>query len=254
MIPESQLSTRPETQLSEPSVANMLQTALAQGVTKDNADALGKMMELYERMEARGAEKAFSAAFVALQSDLPVIVAKTEIKNRGKYEKFEDVMTVVGPLLKRHGFCVSFSNAYDETRIIETCKLSHIGGHSQANNFAVRVSKNADSETQADCKAATTAKRNALLNALNIVIRQDCLTAEHDPTMGDDKAVTKEQAEEIRALVKAGRFDEKDTLAWLDSESFEAIAANRYDDAVGYLKPKKERKLDERNPDGTFKF
>ncbi len=238
-----------------PSVAVMLQSALAQGVTKDNADALGKMMELYERMEAKQAEKDFNASFVVMQQNTPVIVATSVIPNRGKYERFEDVMKVVGPLLQKNGFAVSFSQSADDKRITVTCHLRHIGGHSQDTSFSVRYGGKADSDTQADCKASTTAKRNSLLQALNIVIRQDCLTEEHDPTMESDERVTKAQADELRELVKVGRFNEADTLAWLEADKYENIPASRYDEAKEYLsKSKGPRKLDERNPDGTFKF
>ena len=77
----------------------------------------------------------------------------------------------------RNGFSVDFTMDYKDGRIIETCHLRHTGGHSKSNSFGVRVGK-ADTDTQADCKAATTAKRNALLNCLNIVIRQDALQDE----------------------------------------------------------------------------
>lgn len=236
-----------------PSVAIMLQSALAQGVTKDNADALGKMMELYERMEAKQAEKDFNSAFVVLQQNTPVIVAQTVITNRGKYERFEDVMQVVGPLLQKNGFAVSFSQSADDKRITVTCHLRHISGHSEDTSFSVRYGGKADSDTQADCKASTTAKRNSLLQALNIVIRQDCLTDEHDPTMESDEKVTKTQAEEIQELVKAGRFNAKETLEWLEAKDYVDIPSARYEEAKKYLSSP-PRKLDERNPDGTFKF
>ncbi len=233
----------------------MLQSALAQGVTKDNADALGKMMELYERMEAKQAEKDFNASFVILQKSMPVIVAKTIIPKRGKYEKFEDVMHVVGPRLQENGFAVSFSQRAEEKRITVTCRLCHIGGHHRDTDFSVRYGNNADNDTQSDCKASTTAKRSSLLQALNIVIRQDCMTAEYDPTMESDERLTKAQADELRELVKVGRFNEADTLAWLEADKYENIPASRYDEAKEYLaKSKGPRKLDERNPDGTFRF
>lgn len=238
----------------QPSVPMMLQTMIERGVTADNAEAMTQLMALHERMQDREAERQFNAAFAKLQSELPVIVASSVIPNRGKYERFEDVMKQIQPHLTANGFSVSFSQSFTDVRIIETCHLSHSGGHSRPNSFGVRLGGKADSETQADCKAATTAKRNALLNALNIVIRQDCLTDEHDPTMSDDKTVTKEQAEEIRRLVKVGRFNEGDTLAWLDAKTFESIAANRYDDAVGYLKPKKSAPLDPMNAKGEFEW
>ncbi len=183
-----------------PSVGEMLQAVIAKGVSPDSVDALAKLCDLYERMEDRNAEKQFAQAFVALQSD---IVAKTVIPNRGRYERFEDIMSVVGPLLGKHGFTVSFSNDFKENRILETCQLTHIGGHTRTNSFAVRTGGRSDSDTQADCKAATTAKRNALLNALNIVIRQDILSEEHDASIeGDPNAlITELEADELERRV-----------------------------------------------------
>ena len=66
-----------------PNVADMLQAVVQQGITTENVAAFGELVKLYERMEERNAEKAFTAAFVALQADLPVIVASTPIPTRG---------------------------------------------------------------------------------------------------------------------------------------------------------------------------
>jgi len=173
----TELSVAP--QQPTPTPATMLQAVIEKGIGPENVAVLEKLMQLYERVQEREAERAFTQAFNALQADLPQIVASTEIPNRGRYEKFEDVMRVVGPLLVKHGFAVSFSMDAKDGRVLETCHLRHIGGHSHSNSFAVRTGK-ADTETQADCKAATTAKRNALLNALNIVIRQDAFQSEDD--------------------------------------------------------------------------
>lgn len=221
MNPDAQLAVQ------EPSVALILQKAIEGGVTAENVAVVEKMMALYERMQDKHAEREYTAALHALQSDMPVIVAKSEIKNRGKYERFEDVMHVVTPLLRKHGFSVTFSNDYDDSnRVKETCKLSHISGHSQSNSFTVRVGKNSDSETQADCKAATTAKRNALLNALNIVIRQDVLQSD-DNVGNEGSAITQQEADELRDLVDESGSDRERFLEFAQAKSFEEIASAR---------------------------
>lgn len=179
---------------------------------------------------AMDAERKFNAAFVALQSELPTIVATTVITNRGKYEKFEDIMRVVGPLLTKNGFTVSFSQDFKENRIVETCTLSHAAGHSRPNSFAVRAGK-ADSDTQADCKASTTAKRNALCNALNIVIRQDMLLNEdHDASIeGDPNAfLTEKQALEIESRAQLVHANLPALLKFAGAASFSTIPANKY--------------------------
>lgn len=229
-------TTQPHTLATvEPSVAGMLGSFIERGVTSENVSAFAQLIELKERMDERAAEKAFNSAFVALQQALPVIVAKTEIPKRGKYEKFEDVMTVVGPLLQRNGFAVSFTQDNGENKITETCHLMHIEGHSRSNTFTVRVSKNADHETQADSKASTTAKRNALLNALNIVIRQDCLQDE-DNQRNEGAPITQRQADELRELCDEAKSDRKKFLAYADAETFEEIMDSRLEELTALLR------------------
>lgn len=210
----------------EPTVAMMMQSICQGGITESNAAVMERLMAMQERMEDRAAERQFSAAFVALQSEIPEIVAKSVIPNRGKYERFEDVMHVLKPLLSKHGFSVSFSQDAGE-RITVTCHLRHAGGHSQETKFAVRLGGKADSETQADCKASTTAKRNSLLQALNIVVRQDCLQDEDDARNAGE-CITLDQASSLAHRVATCGADKTAFLAFANAPSFDAISASRY--------------------------
>ena len=218
-------------------IAAMLKAVVEKGITSDNIAGLERLVALYEREQARDAERQFTAAFVALQADLPVIVASTVIQNRGKYERYEDVMRVVAPLLVKHGFTVSFSMDYKDTRILETCQLRHVGGHSQSNSFAVRTGR-ADTETQADCKAATTAKRNALLNCLNIVIRQDVFIDE-DNAANDGAPLAPDRAIYLRELCAEVGADVPRFLAFAGAAKFEEIGSAKYDLLVASLLKKK---------------
>jgi hypothetical protein len=149
-------------------------------------------------------------------------------------------MRVVGPLLTKNGFTVSFSQDFKENRIVETCTLSHAAGHSRPNSFAVRAGK-ADSDTQADCKASTTAKRNALCNALNIVIRQDVLLNEdNDATIeGDPNAfLSPDQAFEIERRVKETNSIVPAFLRFAGADSFATIPANKYAELDAMLRRK----------------
>ena len=222
-----------------PTVGQMLAAVIERGVTTENVAAIEKLVGLYERMELRNAEKEFAAAFVALQADLPVIVASSVIPNRGRYERYEDVMKVVGPLLVKHGFTVSFSMDFKDTRVLETCTLRHVGGHSQSNSFAVRAGR-ADSETQADCKAATTAKRNALLNCLNIVIRQDALQDEENDASLDGSPISRDQAQYIHELIAETKSDMAKFLAFPGVKNVEEITTGQYDMCVRMLLAKRK--------------
>lgn len=222
----------------QPTPAEILQAVVERGVTADNAVAVKEIIGLMERMEDRKAETDFAQAFVALQKDLPTFVATTEIHNRGKYLKFEDMMQIVGPLLTRHGFTVAFSMDFKENRILETCHLTH-GNHTRSNTFAVRCGK-ADTETQADCKAATTAKRNALCNALNIVIRQDCLNTEESAAI-EGGPITKQQAEELAHRVAMTNSDKAKFLKFAGAASFDKILSGKYPVLDEYLRRKEQQ-------------
>lgn len=215
---------------AEPRIADMLQAVIEKGVTGESVGALEKLMDLYERTENRNAEKAFNSAFTKLQSELPVIVAKSVIPNRGKYERFEDVMDAIGKHLVANGFSVAFTQSIKDNRTVVTCTLRHIAGHKQSNDFAVRCGGKADSDTQADCKAATTAKRNALLQALNIIIRQDCLNEEHDAAIegNPNEHITTAQADELERRVQLVNGNVQAFLKFAQADSFKNIAAHRY--------------------------
>jgi len=221
---EKQLAT---VQHEEPSVALMLQTFIEKGITTESVGAFSQLCELKERIDAKNNERAFNRAFHAFQSEKPEIVAQSIIPNRGKYERFEDVMHVIEPLLIKNGLSVSFTQSADEKRITVTCHLRHVDGHSVSTPFAVRLGGKADSDTQQDCKASTTAKRNALLQALNIVIRQDYLQEESPSNEGG--YVTQAQADTLRDLVEQTGSDKAKFLAYADAKTFEEVYAERFE-------------------------
>jgi hypothetical protein len=248
MSKQLEIQTREEMPMAAPSPAQMMQQMIKSGVTAENVAAFKELAELSWRFEERDAKRQFAAAFVRLQKKLPVIVASSVIPNRGKYERFEDVMKVVGPLLAEEGFSVSFSQEQNENRITATCHLMHEAGETHTNPFTVRVGGRADSETQADCKASTTAKRNALLQALNIVIRQDCLQSEDDPR-NEGGFITEEQAEELQRRVAETESNELAFLKFCGVSAiagkpslthYKSIGSNRYDAADEMLRRKEQ--------------
>lgn len=229
----------------EPTIATILQTALDRN---QSPEGLGKILDVYERMQKNDAEKQYNAAFVAMQQELPQITATSVIPNRGKYEKFEDVMHVVSPILRKHGFAESFSQESDDkNRITVTCHLMHIGGHSRDTKFTVRSGGKADSETQADCKASTTAKRNALCQALNIVIRQDVLNEEDDATI-EGTAISQEQADKLRERVKATGSDESLFLEFAQAERYEDIRTGMLLELDTHLTKKERQQARNKQP------
>lgn len=234
-----ELTVRPQ----EETIHSML--SIVERAAKDptvDIDKMERLLAMAERMQMRGAEQSFNAAFTKMQGELPVIVATSVIPNRGKYERYEDVWRQVEPALTSNGFSVAYKQQADDKRITMTCILSHSMGHSRETPFSVRLGGKADSDTQADCKASTTAKRNALLAALNVVIRQDVFQDEGDPHNDNHERVTQEQADTLRDLCDETKSNRTNFLAWAtgaEGGKFEDIPAVKFDAAISLLNRKK---------------
>ena len=224
----------------EPSALDMIQKVIEGGITPENVAALRELVALKKDMDRDKAERDFAAAFVKLQSQLPAIVATSVIPNRGKYEKFEDIMAQIAKPLHANGFCVSFDQeSTADGRIKVTCQLTHAGGVTRSNSITVRSGGRADSELQADCKTTTTARRNALCHALNIVIRQDVLDSEDDArNLGTGAFVTETQANELHRRATDCGADMARLLKFAGAKIFAEIPAAKFDEIDGILRTK----------------
>jgi hypothetical protein len=210
-------------------VAAMLQAITEKGITTENAAALEKMADLYLKMEAVNARKSFAEAKRQLQQALPPICANKPVPNndgttRYKYAPYEEIMQQVAPFLSKYGFAISFSQRVDENRLVAICTLSHIDGHSEANEFAVRIGKGppGSSECQADGAASTYAKRFALCNCLNITIEHD----DDGKALGD--YITREQAENLQRRLEDIGGDVAAFLRFAGARDFSEIRKGKY--------------------------
>src|SRR5262245_30753492 len=78
-------------------VAAMLQKVIEGGITSENVAALESLVGLYDRMQAKDAERKFNEAFAKLQSELPAVDASRVVPNkdgspRYRFAPFEDIM------------------------------------------------------------------------------------------------------------------------------------------------------------------
>lgn len=245
---ELALAPEAESQLAivQPSVARMIQAVIDKGVTAENVSVLEKMLELHERMEVREAERQFIAAFVKLQTAMPVIVARSEVPDKHgnlKYvfAPYEAIMEEVRPLLKEHGFTVTFSMTFSEGRVTQHCTLMHVGGHSRTNQFAVRIGSGppGSSEAQGDGAAATYAKRFALCSALNITIEKDY--DGRDDASVEGAPISHDKAQYLREQVKETNSNEAAFLQFAGVKTYEEITENSYDRCVRALAAKARR-------------
>ncbi|MCK5610986.1 ERF family protein, partial [Candidatus Pacearchaeota archaeon] len=107
---------------------------------------IGKMealMKMHEHIEDRDAEKAYWAAMPKLQADLPLIPKKGVMKmtknNKSwdiPFAKFEDVIETIRPLMKKHGFSLTFRHKTLDSGAIQTLGImAHKQGHVEKDEF-----------------------------------------------------------------------------------------------------------------------
>ncbi len=245
--------------LAEPSVAMMLSGALANiqpsNITTEHVDVLGKMMDLYERDEKRRAEKDFAAALTELQGETIRVHATkaVDVKNgvpRYTFAPYEEIMSVVQPMLTTHGFSVTFDTKIDADRLYSVCTLTHKGGHSRSNQFAVRfTTPPGSSSAQGDMSTKSYAKRGALCDALNISIDHD------DDARMIGQPIGKALAEDLEARVGFCGADVDAFLKYAGAKTFEEISDERYEQLDELLKRKEAAKVarEKLSPEGDWK-
>ncbi len=243
--------------VTEPSVAMMLQKVIDGGITADNVSALESLVGLYDRMQAKNAEREFNQAFAKFQSELPAVNATKIVPDKQgvtkyKYAPFEEIMDAVKPVLVANGFSVSFNSRFMEGgRIVSICTLRHVGGFSQSNEFAVRIGAGPPhaSEPQADGSAKNYAKRGAFCDAINLVVDHD------DDARMIGQPIGKALAEDLETRVKSVGSDPEVFLKYAGASSFAEISDERWEQLDEMLKRKEAAKAarEKLSPEGEWK-
>jgi hypothetical protein len=225
-------------------VPEMLQRVIDGGITAESVGALEKLVGLYERGQARDAEKAFSAAFLDLQREMPNVKATRTIPGRdgtirSSFAPLEEIDRQARPLCLKHGFTYSFSEGpIGDKRSAVICTLTHVGGHSRQNSFTVRTGSGPPgcSENQADGSAHSYAKRYALIDALNIIV-----AGIDNDARAEGGTITPEQADELEKRVALSNSNRDAFLKFAGAASYKEIAAVKYDMLDQFLAKREQR-------------
>lgn len=97
-----------------------------------DVDKMERLFGLQERMIARQAEEAYSAAKAEAQAEMPQIMrgGKNDT-TRSSYAALDEIAAKVDPIMAKHGFSMSYGTAEShlENHYRVTCRLRHRGGH-----------------------------------------------------------------------------------------------------------------------------
>ena len=140
LLPPGEATT---TELTAPPASNPAE--LLRLAVEQNADLekLEKLMDLQERYEAGQARRAYFAAFADLQAAIPEIIKTREVHRANgdllyKFASLDQIVAVVRPVAKEHGFTHRFNFAPAESSAITvTCIVTHRAGHSETTTVTV---------------------------------------------------------------------------------------------------------------------
>ena len=140
------------------------------------------LLDMQREIEADQAKKAFTADFIAMSKLLPVINATGRIEIAAKrqggkaqstpYATFNEIHRVVTPILRDHGFALSYATepmGGGERLLVKTI-LDHVGGHQRSSSFPLPAeSSGSKNNAQAWGSAFAYGKRYGTIGLLNIV-------------------------------------------------------------------------------------
>src|SRR3546814_18941852 len=89
-----------------------------------------RLLAMQERIVARQAEALFASALSEMQDELPSVGERGDASGRYTYALWEDINAAIKPVLKRHGFALSFRTDFTNgIRVVGV--LTHSGGHTE---------------------------------------------------------------------------------------------------------------------------
>jgi len=231
---EEQTSVIPQTG------TNLLELVIQKGA---NLETIEKFMDLQERHERNEARKAYVCAMTAFKANPPEILKQTHVE----YEKKDKTKTIydhasldhvseqINLSLSQHGLFSSWSHKQSEKGITVTCKVTHIGGHSE--------------ETSLTAGADTSGGKNAIqgLGSTISYLQRYTLLAitglaakgmDTDGNLPEDEPepITPAQKKELEDLLEKTNRTMAEYLEWLNIESLDVLPAAKFFTAKQALK------------------
>lgn len=209
-----------------------------------SVEKLERLMDLQDRANQRNAEAAFNAALAAMQADLPTIRERGGIKDKygnvqSKYALWEDMNAAILPVLKTHGFSLTFRQEKVAEGFCVTGVLSHREGHSERTSITLPAdtsgSKNA---VQAVGSSVSYGKRYTAGMLLNLTSAD--IEGDDDGHGAGSDCITEEQVMTLEALIEDAKADKTKFLAWIKAPSMDRIPAKLYANAVAMLNKKRK--------------
>jgi hypothetical protein len=160
-------------------VPALLHQALANNA---GVETLERLFALSKEVRAEQARAAWHEAMAAFQEDVPEVVksktaqvvTKSGTRYSYQYAPLQNIISIVRPVLAKHGLSVVFQTRVSDGRVSATCRVGHAAGHVEECEFSVPVDTSSHmNPAQQVASACTYARRYAYLAALGLAPEDD---------------------------------------------------------------------------------
>lgn len=179
------------------SIEAVIQNAIDKGVP---VETMERLLAMRQQLKAEAAKEEYDRSMASFQEECPTIEKKKQAYNY-KYAPLESIVEQVKGLLAKNGFSYTFDTEEKESKIVVTCLVKHIAGHSEASKTTIeRESTTKMNASQQSGAAMTYGKRYAFCNAFGI------LTGDEDT----DAAPPTPAREPMKATTVTRKFQSED--------------------------------------------
>lgn len=224
------------------SLLNFIGTALenpAIDVTK-----LQALLDMQRQVLADEARGQFNRALAALSARMPQIDKRGTVdlgvgKGSYKFARWEDMDSVLRPLMAEHGFTLSFNaRAREGGGAVVVGRLLHIGGHSETAEISLPLDAGPGrNNLQAMGSTLSYAKRYLSEMLLNLVRHGE----DDDGKFGGTPTITPEQATQIETLIVETKTDRGKFMEHFGVANMLNIEIANFTPAINMLNSKKAK-------------
>lgn len=244
MNAKQEVATRDEPISADLAFVQMVERAATNPAV--DVDKLERLLSMRERIEARQAKNAYMAALAAMQPDLPIVERRGRIKisksadDKGQpYALWEDINEAIRPLLKLHGFTLSFrTGVAADGKIMVTGILAHAEGHQEETTITLpHDSTGSKNAVQAVGSSTSYGKRYTTIDLLNLTFKGE---DDDGKTAGIGETISEEQEAALRAAIMEVDADLPKFLKYMKVESLADLPAGKFQDALAALSAKRK--------------
>jgi hypothetical protein len=225
-----------------------------------DVEKMKSLLEMQRGIEDREAQKEFTRAFNALQAELPIINRDGRIDHssdggettrsgrkalKTSYATYPNLMRVIKPLLKKHGFTFSTSMNPDQASgaMVAVSTLEHVAGHARTTSFRVTADATGGKNNQQGWGSSQQYAMRYNLIALGNIVTEAREDADNDGfKKTEDGPISDDQRAELVKLADDVGADKAKFCEMMDVESFAHIQRSQFDLAKQQLNRKRRAK------------